>query len=199
MGFTPEQFEEFRGFVKDAKRPLIFFDDDGDGTTSFTMLYHALGAGNGVPVKSGPEVTDFFLRKVEEYRPDVIFVLDKPMVSDEFIDAVKVDLFPDEVFVFSPRGDVYNLPRRATPIDFAYAVHSEVGDQCAGAKVNGKMVPLRHRLVDGDTVEITTSRRQSPRRDWLEFVVSGKADRVKAHGFRYGSFGRRGTAGSAKE
>ena len=93
----------------------------------------------------------------------------------EFLDTVKLDLFPDEVFVFTPRGEVINLPRRGTPVDFAYAIHSEVGDRCAGARVNGKMVPLRHVLVDGDTVEITTSEHQFPRKDWLEFVVSGKA------------------------
>jgi GTP pyrophosphokinase len=93
----------------------------------------------------------------------------------EFLDIVKVDLFPDEVFVFSPKGDVINLPRGATSIDFAYAIHSEVGAHCAGAKVNGKMVPLRSRLADGDTVEIITSNSQYPRKDWLEFVVTGKA------------------------
>ena len=93
----------------------------------------------------------------------------------EFLDTVKMDLFPDEVFVFTPRGEVINLPKRATPVDFAYAIHSEVGDHCAGARVNGKMVPLRHVLVDGDTVEITTSEHQFPRKDWLEFVISGKA------------------------
>jgi guanosine-3',5'-bis(diphosphate) 3'-pyrophosphohydrolase len=93
----------------------------------------------------------------------------------EFLDAVKVDLFPDEVFVFTPQGDVINLPRHATAIDFAYAIHSEIGDQCAGARVNGKMVPLRHVLVDGDTVEISTSKHQLPRKDWLEFAASSRA------------------------
>ena len=92
MGFTDKQFEQFRSFVKDAKRPLIFFDDDGDGTTSFTMLYHALGPGKGIPVKNGPEVSSFFTRNFAEYQPAIIFVLDKPMVSDEFIDAVNVPI-----------------------------------------------------------------------------------------------------------
>jgi GTP pyrophosphokinase len=95
-----------------------------------------------------------------------------------------MDLFPNEIFVFTPRGEVINLPRRATPIDFAYAIHSEVGDQCAGAKVNGKMVPLRHVLVDGDTVEIETSQHQFPRKDWLDFVVSGKARNNIRHAIR---------------
>jgi GTP pyrophosphokinase len=102
----------------------------------------------------------------------------------EFLDAVKLDLFPDEVFVFTPRGEVINIPRRSTPVDFAYAIHSEVGDHCAGAKVNGKMVPLRHVLVDGDTVEIVTSDQQFPRKDWLEFVASGKARNHVRHAIR---------------
>ena len=102
----------------------------------------------------------------------------------EFLDAVKVDLFPDEVFVFSPRGDVINLPTDATPIDFAYAIHSDIGNHCSGARVNGKQVPLRHRLQDGDTVEILTRQSQFPRRDWLEFAVSTKARSQIRHSIR---------------
>lgn len=116
MAFTKEQTESFRTFARNAKRPLIFFDDDGDGTTSFTMLYHAIGTGKGVPVKNGPEVTDFYLRKVNEYQPDIIFVLDKPMVSDDFIDAVSVPIVwldhhapqqhnQDHVHYFNPRDE----------------------------------------------------------------------------------------------
>ena len=105
----------------------------------------------------------------------------------EFLDAVKLDLFPDEIFVFTPRGEVINLPRRSPrPVDFAYAIHSEVGNHCAGAKVNGKMVALRHVLVDGDTVEIFTSEQQFPRKDWLEFVASGKARNNIRHSIRAG-------------
>jgi guanosine-3',5'-bis(diphosphate) 3'-pyrophosphohydrolase len=107
-------------------------------------------------------------------------------VSDpnEFIETVKIDLFPDEVFVFTPRGDVIGLPVGATPVDFAYAIHSEVGDSCAGAKINGKLVSLRHKLVDGDTVEILTHSRQLPRKDWLDFVVTGKARSKIRHAIR---------------
>jgi len=103
---------------------------------------------------------------------------------NEFIETVKIDLFPDEVFVFTPRGDVISLPVGATPVDFAYAIHSEVGDSCAGAKVNGKLVSLRHRLVDGDTVEVLTHARQLPRKDWLDFVVTGKARSRIRHAIR---------------
>ncbi|MBS1104546.1 MAG: pyrophosphokinase [Deltaproteobacteria bacterium] len=102
----------------------------------------------------------------------------------EFLDALKVDLFPDEVFVFTPKGDVINLPKGATPVDFAYAIHSQVGEHCAGARVNGRIVPLRHTLADGDTLEIMTSESQYPRKDWLDFVVSGKARSKLRHAIR---------------
>jgi GTP pyrophosphokinase len=118
-----------------------------------------------------------WLRQLLEWQRD----LDDP---HEFLDAVTVDLFPDEVFVFTPRGEVINLPAGATPVDFAYAIHSEVGAHCAGAKVNGKMVPLRHALEDGDTVEVLTSQAQIPRKDWLDFVVSGKARNRIRHAIR---------------
>ncbi len=107
-------------------------------------------------------------------------------ISDphEFLDAVKVDLFPDQVFVFTPTGEVINLSTGATPIDFAYAIHSEVGSHCAGAKVNGRLVPLRHRLKDGDTVEIVTSPSQTPKKDWLDFTASSKARNHIRHSIR---------------
>ncbi|MFP6655535.1 MAG: bifunctional (p)ppGpp synthetase/guanosine-3',5'-bis(diphosphate) 3'-pyrophosphohydrolase, partial [Myxococcota bacterium] len=103
---------------------------------------------------------------------------------DEFLDAVKIDLFPNEVFVFTPTGEVINLSSGATPIDFAFAIHSEVGSHCAGAKVNGRLVPLRHRLKDGDTVEIVTSPNQSPKKDWLDFAASSKARNHIRHSIR---------------
>lgn len=93
----------------------------------------------------------------------------------EFIDTVKVDLFTDEVFVFTPRGDVKSLPRGATPIDFAYAVHSGVGEKTVGAKVNGKIVPLRYKLKNGDQVEVLTSPQAHPSKDWLTFAKTSRA------------------------
>jgi len=94
---------------------------------------------------------------------------------EEFFDGVKVDLFADEVFVFTPKGDVRRFPRGSTPIDFAYAIHSEIGDHCSGARVNGAIVPLRHKLHNGDTVEILTSQSQRPSKDWLAFVQTARA------------------------
>jgi GTP pyrophosphokinase len=116
-----------------------------------------------------------WLRQLMEFQKDV-------KDPAEFLESVKVDLFSDEVYVFTPRGDVRVFPRAATPIDFAYAIHSEVGDHCTGARVNGVLVPLRHELRNGDTVEIITSANQHPNKDWLDFVASGRArSRIRAH------------------
>jgi guanosine-3',5'-bis(diphosphate) 3'-pyrophosphohydrolase len=93
----------------------------------------------------------------------------------EFLDSVRLDLFPDEVYVFTPRGDVKALPDGSTPVDFAYAVHTDVGHHCVGAKVNGKLVPLRYTLHQGDILEIVTSPTQHPSRDWLKIVKSNRA------------------------
>ena len=93
----------------------------------------------------------------------------------EFMDTVRVDLFPDEVYVFTPKGDVKALPEGATPLDFAYAVHTKVGEHCVGAKVNGKLVPLRYTLRQGDIVEVITSPNQHPSRDWLKIIKSTRA------------------------
>ncbi len=93
----------------------------------------------------------------------------------EFLSTLKVDLYPDEVYTFTPMGRVIVLPRGATPVDFAYAVHTEIGHQCVGAKVNGQMAPLRHRLANGDMVEILTQKGHTPSRDWLSFVRTSRA------------------------
>ncbi|HEX4485689.1 MAG TPA: bifunctional (p)ppGpp synthetase/guanosine-3',5'-bis(diphosphate) 3'-pyrophosphohydrolase, partial [Terriglobales bacterium] len=109
-----------------------------------------------------------WLRQVVEWQRDV---------SDpsEFLSTLKIDLYPEEVYTFTPKGKVVVLPREATPIDFAYSVHTEVGHTCVGAKVNGRMVPLRHRLHSGDIVEILTQAGHKPSRDWLSVVKSSRA------------------------
>ncbi len=120
MAFSEEEVTHFRKLVVQAKKALVFFDDDGDGLTSFTMLYHVLHESKGVPVKTGPEVTEFFLRKVEEYNPDTIFILDKPKVSQDFIDKVTVPIvWLDHHGVQEPQGEHvhYFNPRKRDDSD----------------------------------------------------------------------------------
>ncbi|HEY7111725.1 MAG TPA: bifunctional (p)ppGpp synthetase/guanosine-3',5'-bis(diphosphate) 3'-pyrophosphohydrolase [Thermoanaerobaculia bacterium] len=98
-------------------------------------------------------------------------------VSDprQFLSSLKVDLYPDEVYTFTPKGQVFAFPRGATPVDFAYRVHTDIGHRCVGARVNGKLVPLRTTLSSGDIVEVLTAPNQTPSRDWLSFVATSRA------------------------
>ena len=102
-------------------------------------------------------------------------ILDKAPNAEEFLEHTKLEMFQDQVFCFTPKGKLIALPRGATPIDFAYAVHSQVGDTCVGAKINGRMLPLRTQLANGDQIEIVTSRAQTPSPTWERFAVTGKA------------------------
>jgi GTP pyrophosphokinase len=93
----------------------------------------------------------------------------------EFLQNLKIDLYPEEVYIFTPKGEVRSLPRGATPVDFAYSIHTDVGHRCVGARINGRMVPLRMHLQNGDIVEILTQANHRPSRDWLSFVVTSRA------------------------
>ncbi len=106
---------------------------------------------------------------------ELLDILEHASNPEEFLEHTKLEMFQDQVFCFTPKGDLIALPGGATPVDFAYAVHSEVGDTCVGAKVNGRIMPLRNKLQNGDQVEILTSKAQTPSPDWEKFVVSGKA------------------------
>src|SRR5690242_400478 len=105
----------------------------------------------------------------------LIDILDKAPNAEEFLEHTKLEMFQDQVFCFTPKGKLISLPRGATPIDFAYAVHSQVGDTCVGAKINGRMLPLRTQLANGDQIEIVTSKAQTPSPTWERFAVTGKA------------------------
>ncbi|MBS0223403.1 MAG: bifunctional (p)ppGpp synthetase/guanosine-3',5'-bis(diphosphate) 3'-pyrophosphohydrolase [Proteobacteria bacterium] len=105
----------------------------------------------------------------------LIEILDKAPNAEEFLEHTKLEMFQDQVFCFTPKGKLIALPRGATPIDFAYAVHSQVGDTCVGAKINGRMLPLRTQLSNGDQIEIVTSKAQTPSPTWERFAVTGKA------------------------
>jgi len=122
--------------------------------------------GGGIDPKDAARFV--WLRQLMEFQKEVVD-------PEEFYESVKVDLFPEDVYVFTPKGDVMTFPRGATPVDFAYAVHSEVGHRCSGARVNGAIVPLRHKLQNGDVIEIITSKNHHPSKDWLEFVMTSRA------------------------
>ncbi len=120
----------------------------------------------GVDPKDAERFT--WLRELADYQRHVKDPL-------EFLESVKIDLFPDEVYVFTPKGDVRVLPRGATPIDFAFAIHSEVGERCSGARANGQIIPLRYKLRSGDVVDIMTSAQAQPTKDWLNFCTTTRA------------------------
>jgi guanosine-3',5'-bis(diphosphate) 3'-pyrophosphohydrolase len=120
------------------------------------------------PVSAQDEQRLAWLRQVVEWQRDV-------SDPNEFLSTLKVDLYPEEVYTFTPKGKVVVLPRESTPIDFAYTIHTEVGHTCVGAKVNGRMVPLRHKLHSGDIVEILTQPGHKPSRDWLGLVKSSRS------------------------
>lgn len=118
---------------------------------------------------AGREDSTFaWLRHLLEWQKDV-------KDPQQFLSNLKIDLYPDEVYTFTPNGDVITLPRGATPVDFAYAIHTEVGHSCVGAKVSGRLVPLKYKLRNGEIVEILTSKGHGPGRDWLAFVKTSKA------------------------
>ncbi len=106
---------------------------------------------------------------------ELLDILEHASGPEEFMEHTKLEMFQDQVFCFTPKGDLINLPQRSTPVDFAYAVHSEVGDHCVGSKINGRMMPLRTELKNGDQIEIVTSKAQTPNPTWERFVVTGKA------------------------
>ena len=123
---------------------------------------------DGLPLAQQDEERFAWLRHLVEWQQDM-------RDSREFLSTLKIDLYPEEVYTFTPKGKVIVLPRDATPIDFAYAIHTEVGHHCVGAKANGRIVPLKYKLRNGDIVEITTQANHTPSRDWLALVKTSRA------------------------
>ncbi|MCI5049172.1 MAG: bifunctional (p)ppGpp synthetase/guanosine-3',5'-bis(diphosphate) 3'-pyrophosphohydrolase [Rickettsiales bacterium] len=118
---------------------------------------------------------DDFDTKHYRWIRELVDILDQSEGTEEFLENTKMEMFHDQVFCFSPKGDIIALPRSSTPVDFAFAVHSEVGFRCVGAKVNNRIVPLKYQLKNGDQVEIITAKNQTPSPTWERFVVTGKA------------------------
>ncbi len=131
------------------------------------------------------------MKDMKKYRwlRELLEILEQEQKPEDFLENTKLELFQDQVFVFSPKGDLIELPMGASPVDFAYAVHSDVGDKCVGAKINGRITPLNTKLQNGDQVEIITSKTQNPSPTWERFVVTGKA---RSHIRRYIRMQQRG-------
>jgi GTP pyrophosphokinase len=116
-------------------------------------------------------------KETQQFRwvQDLLEILENSALPEDFLENTKLELYGDQVFCFTPKGQLIQLPRGATPVDFAYAVHSQIGDTCVGAKINGRLLPLRHQLQNGDQVEIMTARGGTPSPQWERFCVTGKA------------------------
>ena len=186
---VPERFKDWIAIPRDNLYQSLHTSVIGDGGQAFevqirTQEMHQI-AEEGVAAhwrykesKLGAEDEENFdeLRKtVEKLLLPLVENTTDEEDSEDFIESLKLDLFPKDVYAFTPLGKVIQLPRGATAIDFAYAVHSEVGDTCTGAKINSRMVPLRTELQNGDVVEILTTANSKPSRDWLNYVTTSKA------------------------
>lgn len=169
----PNEFDDYIAAPKDnfyqSLHTVVIYDDgkpvevqirtqEMDQSAEFGIAAHWRYKEGGQPAKYDERIN--WLRKMMEWRTDVDD-------AQEFVDSMKTDVFKDRVYVFTPRGDIIDLPVGSTPIDFAYHVHTDVGNHCRGAKINGKLVPLDHELNTGDQVEILAAKHGGPSRDWL--------------------------------
>jgi guanosine-3',5'-bis(diphosphate) 3'-pyrophosphohydrolase len=169
----PNEFDDYIAAPKDnfyqSLHTVVIYDDgkpvevqirteEMDQSAEFGIAAHWRYKEGGQPAKYDERIN--WLRKMMEWRTDIDD-------AQEFVDSMKTDVFKDRVYVFTPRGDIIDLPAGSTPIDFAYHVHTDVGNHCRGAKVNGKLVPLDHELTTGDQVEILAAKQGGPSRDWL--------------------------------
>ncbi|MFV0388855.1 MAG: RelA/SpoT family protein [Pyrinomonadaceae bacterium] len=186
---VPERFKDWIGNPRDNLYQSLHTSVIGDGGQAFevqirTEEMHYV-AEEGVAAHwryKEDKLGEAHDKSIEELRKTVERLL-LPLVettqinedSEEFFESLKLDLYPADVYTFTPRGKIVELPRGATPIDFAYAIHSEVGDTCTGAKINGRIVPLRTKLQNGNVVEVLTTTGSKPSRDWLSYAVTSRA------------------------
>ncbi len=187
---VPERFKDWIAIPRDNLYQSLHTSVIGDGGQAFevqirTEEMHRI-AEEGVAAhwkykesKLGSheddENLDELRKTVERLLLPLVETTEDNEDSEDFIESLKLDLFPKDVYAFTPMGKVIQLPRGATPLDFAYAIHSEVGDTCTGAKINGRIVPIKTELQNGDVVEILTTANSKPSRDWLNYVVTARA------------------------
>ncbi len=187
---VPERFKDWIAIPRENLYQSLHTSVIGDGGQAFevqirTEEMHQI-AEEGVAAHwkykenkladgDGEENLDELRKTVEKLLLPLVETTETNDDSEDFIESLKLDLYPKDVYTFTPRGEVKQLPKGATPIDFAYAIHSEVGDTCTGAKINGRIVPLKTELQNGDIVEIMTTANSHPSRDWLNYVVTARA------------------------
>ena len=187
---VPERFKDWIAIPRDNLYQSLHTSVIGDGGQPFevqirTEEMHQI-AEEGVAAhwkykekKLGAsdedETLDELRKTVEKLLLPLVETTEVNEDSEDFIESLKLDLYPKDVYAFTPMGKVIQLPKGATPLDFAYAIHSEVGDTCTGAKINGRIVQLRQEIQNGDVIEILTTPNSKPSRDWLNFVVTSKA------------------------
>ncbi len=187
---VPERFKDWIAIPRDNLYQSLHTSVIGDGGVPFEVQIRTqemhLVAEEGVAAHwkykesslgahEDDDTLDELRKTVEKLLLPLVETNEQNEDSEDFIESLKLDLFPKDVYAFTPMGKVIQLPRGATPLDFAYAIHSGVGDKCTGAKINGRIVPLRTELQNGDVVEILTTQNAKPTRDWLNHVVTSKA------------------------
>lgn len=187
---VPERFKDWIAIPRDNRYQSLHTSVIGDGGVAFevqirTEEMHQI-AEEGVAAHwkykesslgahKDDDTLDELRKTVEKLLLPLVEANEQNEDSEDFIESLKLDLFPKDVYAFTPMGKVIQLPRGATPLDFAYAIHSAVGDKCTGAKINQRIVPLRTELKNGDVVEILTTQNSQPTRDWLNYVVTSRA------------------------
>jgi GTP pyrophosphokinase len=187
---VPERFKDWIAMPRDNLYQSLHTSVIGDGGVPFEVQIRTLDmhqiAEEGVAAHwkykesalgahEDDDNLDELRKTVERLLLPLVETTEANEDSEDFIESLKLDLFPKDVYAFTPMGKVIQLPRGSTPIDFAYAIHSEVGDTCTGAKINGRIVPIKTELQNGDVVEIMTTANSKPSRDWLNYVVTSRA------------------------
>ena len=187
---VPERFKDWIAIPRDNLYRSLHTSVIGDGGIPFEVqirtqeMHHVAEEGvaahwkykeSALGAREDDDSLDELRKTVERLLLPLVETTQSNEDSEDFIESLKLDLFPKDVYAFTPRGKVIQLPRGSTPIDFAYAIHSEVGDTCTGAKINGRIVPIKTELQNGDVVEIMTTANSKPSRDWLNYVVTSRA------------------------
>ncbi len=187
---VPERFKDWIAIPRDNLYQSLHTSVIGDGGQAFEVqirteeMHHIAEEGvaahwkykeSDLGKKAEDDALDTLRKTVEKLLLPLVETTEQHEDSEDFIETLKLDLYPKDVYTFTPMGKVIQLPRGATPIDFAYAIHSKVGDTCTGAKINGRIVPLRSELQNGDVVEIMTTQSSTPSGDWLNHAVTSRA------------------------